>query len=65
MADLPREHPRGGAVAAAGRALSAAVFEIRREHGLTPSEAFALLAAEISSLAHRCVRSEREDAPDD
>lgn len=58
--NLPRVHPRSEATHAAKIALSSALCDIRREHALTPSEVFALLAEEMRLLAQSCVRSERE-----
>ncbi len=61
MSDLPRIGHRSEATTSAGLQFGMFMADLRKRHELTRAEIFAILSAEMSSLAHYCIRSEREE----
>lgn len=57
--DLPELHTRHTIVEGAELKLRGLVFELRREHELTPSEMFLILSRQIESEAQSCILAER------
>ena len=59
LGPLPTVHPRYVPVAQAAANIGKAIEVARKQHELTSSELFCILAEEMAQLARWCVRTER------